>query len=219
MPARRTELRRLGQLLVAAGVAVLLFVGLSLRGSDAYTAHAQAGLRHALEQHWDRPDRAPAPAQAGRVDGVAVLRVPRFGRGYAEVIVEGVSTADLRRGPGHYPGSALPGEVGNFAVAGHRTTFGAPFGRLDELRPGDALVLETGSSWLTYRVTGGRVVPPTAVAVTAPVPEAAGRRATAALLTFTTCNPRYSDRQRLVVFGRLTETRAKSAGVPAALTA
>lgn len=200
----------------------LVFTGYELRGSDLYTAHAQAELRHALRDQW-RPEPPVGPplamAKVSLGNGVAILRVPRFGRGYAEVIVEGVGAADLRRGPGHYPGSALPGEVGNFAVAGHRTTYGAPFGRLEELRPGDALVFETAGWWLTYRVTSARVVPPTAVGVTAPVPGATGRRPTAALLTLTTCNPRYSDRERLVVFGRLAETRAKSVGPPAALRA
>ncbi|MGI8681140.1 MAG: class E sortase, partial [Mycobacteriales bacterium] len=128
------------------------------------------------------------------------------------VIVEGVARGDLRRGPGHYPGSAMPGQVGNFAVAGHRTTYGAPFGRLDELRPGDAIVLETRASWLTYRVTGTRVVAPNEVAVTAPVPDAPGRQPTQASLTLTTCNPRYSARQRLVVFGLLAKTVPNAGG-------
>jgi sortase A len=222
VPARRSALRRLGQLLVVAGVVVLVFVGYQLRGTDLYAAHAQSGLRHALQQRWapgapGQPGQPTALAEVPLGDGVAVLRIPRFGRGYAQVVVEGVGRADLRHGPGHYPGTALPGSVGNFAVAGHRTTYGAPFGRLSELRPGDAVVLETAGTWLTYRVTAARVVPPTAVSVTAPVPGAPGRRPTAALLTLTTCNPRYSDRERLVVFGSLAERSAKSAGLPAAL--
>lgn len=219
MHDRRTAARKLGQGLVAAGAAVLVFVGYQAQGTGLYTAHAQFSLRHALQDDWDPSSRpqpaAVAPATLG--SGVAILRVPRFGRDYVSVIVEGVGTADLRRGPGHYPASALPGAIGNFAVAGHRTTYGAPFARLDELQAGDALVLETRRSWLTYRVTESRVVAPTAVTVTAPVPGEAGRRPTAALLTFTTCHPRHSDRQRLVVFGRLVETLAKSVGPPVAL--
>ncbi|MGI8697868.1 MAG: class E sortase [Mycobacteriales bacterium] len=221
MPARRTALRRLGQLLVALGVGVLVVVGYQLQGTDLYAARAQSILRHSLEGEWARPQPSPASTSA-RVtlgDGVAILRVPRFGRGYVEVIVEGVGRTDLRHGPGHYPGTAMPGRVGNFAVAGHRTPFGAPFARLGELRPGDAVVLETAHSWLTYRVTGSRIVAPTAVSVIAPVPGAPNRAPTAVTLTLTTCNPRYSDRQRLVVFGVLAEKLARSAGVPAALRA
>jgi len=219
VPARRSALRGLGQLLVVAGVVVLVFVGYQLRGTDLYAAHAQSSLRHALQQRWApaHPGQPAARAAVPLGDGVAVLRIPRFGRGYAQVVVEGVGRADLRHGPGHYPGTALPGSVGNFAVAGHRTTYGAPFGRLGDLRPGDAVVLETAGAWLTYRVTATRVVAPTAVVVTAPVPGVPGRRPTAALLTLTTCNPRYSDRERLVVFGSLAERSAKSAGLPAAL--
>lgn len=221
MAARRTPVRRVGQLLVAVGAGLLVAAGYQLHGSDLYAARAQSTLRHSLEREWAgaQPSSAPAPAPATLGNGVAILRVPRLGRGYVEVIVEGVSRADLRHGPGHYPGTALPGQVGNFAVAGHRTTFGAPFGRLGELRPGDAVVLETAHSWLTYRVTGSRIVAPTAVSVTAPVPGAPTRRPTAAMLTLTTCNPRYSDRQRLVVFGVLAEKLARSAGLPAALRA
>lgn len=203
-------------------MAVLGLVGYHVRGSDLYAVHAQSSLRHALQHEWT----APAPPTAGPVltavalgNGVAILRVPRFGRNYAVVIVEGVGRADLRRGPGHYPGTALPGQVGNFAVAGHRTTYGAPFSRLGDLRVGDAVVLETRTAWLTYRVTTSRIVPPTAVSVTAPVPAAPGRRPSAALLTLTTCNPRYSDRERLVVFGALAQVAPKSAGLPPALAA
>lgn len=202
-------------------MAVLAFVGFQLRGTDLYAAHAQSGLRHALQQEWDadRPSAPPALAPVTLGEGVAILRIPRLGRDYVQVVLEGVDRADLRRGPGHYPDSALPGQVGNFAVAGHRTTYGAPFARLGELRPGDAVVLETGAAWFTYRVTGSRIVAPTTVSVTAPVPEVAGRRPSAPLLTFTTCNPRYSDRERLVVFAALAEKSARSAGMPPALRA
>jgi len=209
----RRSARWLGLLLVLAGVAGLAFVGYQLWGSGLYASHAQSALRHGLQRQWGPGPVVVHPLKTAPVplgDGVAVLRVPRFGRGYAQVIVEGVARGDLRRGPGHYPGSAMPGQVGNFAVAGHRTTYGAPFGRLDELRPGDAIVLETRASWLTYRVTGTRVVAPNEVAVTAPVPDAPGRQPTQALLTLTTCNPRYSARQRLVVFGLLAQTVPKS---------
>lgn len=210
----RRSARWLGLLLVVTGVAGLAFVGYELWGSGLYASQAQNSLRHALQRQWN-PGPAVRPLETAPVrlgDGVAVLRVPRFGRGYAQVIVEGVARGDLRRGPGHYPGSAMPGQVGNFAVAGHRTTYGAPFGRLDELRPGDAIVLETRASWLTYRVTGTRVVAPNEVAVTAPVPDAPGRQPTQALLTLTTCNPRYSARQRLVVFGLLAKTVPNAGG-------
>jgi sortase A len=154
-------------------------------------------------------------------EGLAVLRVPRLGDWNDEppVVVEGVSVADLKRGPGHMPGTALPGEVGNVVLSGHRTTYGAPFQRLDELDPGDAVVLETRDSWFTYTVTGARIVAPTAVEVAYPVPGDRGATPTERLLTLTTCHPEYSARERLVVSAQLAAADPKSGEPPAALRA
>jgi sortase A len=163
----------------------------------------------------------PPPVTAEPGSALAVLHIPRLGRWNDEpaVVVEGVSTADLKRGPGHIPGTALPGEIGNLVLSGHRTTYGAPFARVDELRPGDAVVVETRDSWFTYSVTGTRIVAPTAVEVTWPVPGQRSATPTEALLTLTTCHPRYSARQRLVVQAELTATDAKGDGPPTALRA
>ncbi len=158
-----------------------------------------------------------APVELG--SGLAVLRIPRLGdwNDRPPVVVEGVSTDDLKKGPGHIPGTALPGELGNVVLSGHRTTYGAPFERFGELRPGDAVVVETRDTWFTYTVTGTRVVRPSAVEVTYPVPGDRGATPTRRLLTMTTCHPRFSARQRLVVSAELTATDAKSSGTPAAL--
>ena len=175
------------------------------------------------------PTIAPPPTPAPAVDTVAVaavtggpltvLRVPRFGDDYRKVVVEGVGVRQLKRGPGHYPGTALPGALGNVVLSGHRTTYGAPFNRLDELRPGDALVLETRDSWFTYRMTGVRIVPPTAVEVTYPVPGRRGAAPRERLLTLTTCHPEYSARQRMVVSASLEQALRKGPGVvPPALS-
>ncbi len=158
------------------------------------------------------------PVELG--SGIAVLRIPRLGdwNDRPPVVVEGVSTADLKKGPGHIPGTALPGEVGNVVLSGHRTTYGAPFERFDELQPGDAVVVETRDTWFTYTVRGTRIVRPSAVEVTYPVPgDPAVRRRRKRLLTMTTCHPRFSARQRMVVSAELTATDAKSGGPPAAL--
>jgi sortase A len=107
--------------------------------------------------------------------------------------------------------------VGNAVISGHRTTYGAPFNRFDELVPGTPVVVETADAWLTYRVTEQRIVSPTAVEVTWPVP---GRRdvdPTERLLTFTTCHPEYSARERLVVHAVLESEALKDAGPPPAL--
>ena len=164
------------------------------------------------------PPPPPAPVELG--SGFAVLRIPRLGdwNDRPPVVVEGVTTADLKKGPGHIPGTALPGELGNVVLSGHRTTYGAPFERFDELQPGDAVVVETRATWFTYTVTGTRIVQPSAIEVTYPVPGDRGATPTKRLLTMTTCHPRFSARQRMVVSAELTATDAKSSGTPAALT-
>ena len=131
--------------------------------------------------------------------------------------MEGVRSSDLSRGVGHYPRTARPGEIGNFAVAGHRATNGEPFRDLDRMRQGDAVVVETRTSWLTYVVDRSRIVNPSDVWVLDPVPGRPRADPIAPLLTLTTCNPRWASTHRLIVFSHLEETTPKAAGPPAVL--
>ncbi|MFE7956945.1 class E sortase [Streptomyces sp. NPDC057413] len=151
-----------------------------------------------------RPTREPGSREGA---ALAVLRVPRFGPGYHPVVVEGVGQGDLAKGPGHYPGSALPGAVGNFAVAGHRTGWGEPFRRLDELVRGDALVVEWRGRTYTYQVTATKTVKPTDVGVVLPVPNKPGATPDKARITLTTCADRdpvtRAYTHRLIVWGEL----------------
>lgn len=239
----RLLLRGLGQTLVTLGVVLALFCVYELQVTNLYTDGQQEALADELLDRWDAPQpgptaspsptpstspptSAPASPSAGptvqpatvpvaAVTGspLTVLRVPRLGADYRKVVVEGVGVQQLKRGPGHYPGTALPGEVGNVVLSGHRTTYGAPFNRLDELRPGDAVVLETRDSWFTYRMTGVAIVPPTAIEVTYPVPGRRGAVPTKRLLTLTTCHPEYSARQRLIVSAELAQALPKGPGV------
>ena len=232
----RTALRGLGEALITVGLVLLLFCVYELEVTNLVTARAQEQLADDLRTTWEptgpaSPTPGPSssaaapatastplpPAELG--SGLAVLRIPRLGdwNDRPQVVVEGVRTADLKKGPGHIPGTALPGELGNLVLSGHRTTYGAPFERFDELRPGDAVVLETRDSWFTYTVTGTRIVLPSAVEVTYPVPGDRGATPTQRLLTMTTCHPRFSARQRMVVSAELTATDSKSSGTPAAL--
>ena len=112
---------------------------------------------------------SPAPPTAAPPEGraVGIIRIPRIGLDKA--IVEGTDTADLRQGPGHYAGTPLPGQPGNSAVAGHRTTYGAPFSRLDELRSGDQVVVITPQGTFRYNINRSLVVEPSDVSVIAPV--------------------------------------------------
>ncbi|HEY5202141.1 MAG TPA: class E sortase [Acidothermaceae bacterium] len=150
-------------------------------------------------------------------DAIGIIRIPRLGTKYGYAIVEGVSTDDLKKGPGHYPGTANPGGIGNFVVSGHRTTYLAPFNGLGELVVGDAIVIETRDTWYTYLVTKTQAVLPTDTAVVLPVPGQPRARPTQALITLTTCTPKYSASHRLIVTGLLQSALPKSAGSPPAL--
>ena len=219
----RTALRGLGQTLITFGVVLLLFCAYELWITGLYTHREQGRLHRELVREWAGPrppslvpHRRPAPALG---TGIAVIYIPALGPDYQKVVVEGVGVPDLKRGPGHYPGTALPGEVGNVVISGHRTTYGAPFNQLDVLRVGDAIVLETRDSYFTYRVTGQQIVTPTSVEVTYPVPGHRGAVPTQRLLTLTTCNPKYSAAQRLVVRAVLESPMAKAGDrLPPALT-
>ncbi|GAB3990487.1 class E sortase [Actinoallomurus acanthiterrae] len=204
----RTLIRSLGELCITAGAVLLLFVAYELWGTGAYTQAQQRKLDTELNRTWAAPPpKAPRGAvTAERVSlghGLALIRIPRLGKGFHYVIIEGVSVADLRKGPGHYPGTAMPGEIGNFVVSGHRTTYLAPFNRIDELHPGDKILIDTRARQYIYQVTGKKVVSPGDVNVAAPVPEHPSKDPTDRLITLTTCHPKYSAAQRLIVFGRM----------------
>ncbi|HEY7075660.1 MAG TPA: class E sortase [Solirubrobacteraceae bacterium] len=126
-------------------------------------------------------------------DPLGRLRIPRIG--VSAVVVEGTATDDLRKGPGHYPATPLPGEPGTVGVAGHRTTYGAWFRHIDRLRPGDAVELTMPYGRFTYRVERTRIVAPTALWVT--------RGVAYDRIILSACNPLYSAAQRIVVFARL----------------
>ncbi len=220
----RTLLRGVGQLLITAGLVILLFTGYELYGTGLSTSREQGQLLGQLKDVWggDSPVRSTDPSvgvvPVKRGDPIAVLRIPRFGKSWKpRVIVEGVSVGDLRRGPGHYPGTALPGQVGNFAVAGHRATYGNGFQPMDKMRVGDAVVVETKQMWITYRVTATRIVLPSQYDVVAPVPSRPGVKPTKRYITLTTCDPWYSAEHRLIVHALFEVATSKSAGLPAAL--
>jgi sortase A len=217
----RTVLRGFGQLLVTAGVVVLLFCVYELEVTNLYTSQKQQTLNRQLTDTWQRAHRnAPdAHAPSGPLlaafrpgEGIARIYLPTLGRDQVHVVVEGVSHDDLTAGPGHYPGTALPGEIGNVVISGHRTTYGQPFNRVDELRTGAPVVLETADAFFTYDVISETVVEPNAVGVILPVPNKPGVAPSERLLTLTTCNPKYSAQQRLIVRARLVSRLTKTPG-------
>lgn len=147
----RSTVRVFGELLITFGIVVLLFVFYEVQVTSWFTARKQAQATERLEQRWsERGGAAPTDPIPGR--GFARLYVPALGDGFPYTVLEGTDQETLAAGPGHYEGTALPGERGNFAVAGHRSGRGAPFGDLDDLGSCDALVVETDTEWYVYRV-------------------------------------------------------------------
>lgn len=211
----RTFIRGLGELLITAGLVVLLFAGYELWGTGRFTDQQQNTLSDDLRKAWDSGEKI-TKVKIG--EGLAVIRIPKFGEDYHFVIVQGVGVEDLKKGPGHYPGTAMPGKIGNFVLSGHRTTYDAPFNRLAELQKGDPIVIETKNSWFVYRVTRRQVVAPTSIDVIEPVPGHPGAEPTKRLITLTTCHPKYSAAQRLIIHGRLAGRQPKDAGPPAVLS-
>lgn len=222
MSRTRVAVRTTGELLITAGVVVLLFAVYQLFWTNVEARVATDRVTDQIRSDWDL--RRPSPTtsasltafDAGR--GFAFLHIPRLGAGFAVPVVQGIDAQSLRKGVGHYPETGMPGEVGNFAVAGHRATNGEPFRDLDRVRAGDPLVVETADAWYVYEVTQTKIVEPTRVSVLLPVPERPGATPSQRYITLTTCNPRWASYQRLIVYGLLQETLAKPTGPPAALT-
>lgn len=231
----RFALRSLGWLFISAGVLVALYLVYALYGTGLATSQAQDRLLQEFEdQMSDVPtphdqlalsleelpplsveesenvaaDPLPIPEGLGTGDVLGVMEFYRPSDGNPVVIdepvalVEGVTVDALKQGPGRYPGTSYPGQMGNFAVAGHRTTYGAPFWNLDQLREGDEIHVtdRNGTRWI-YEFVAQQIVAPIDTSVLRSDPLALGRP----MLTLTTCNPRWSQRERLIVFAELSE--------------
>lgn len=204
----------LGELLITAGVLVLLFVAWQLWWTDVVADRHQAAIVDSLVDDFAGGGAAGPPdtswlddahPELGGATALAVIRVPRFGEDWARPVIEGTGRPVLALGVGHYDGTAAPGEVGNFSLAGHRTTYGRPFHDIDTLREGDRVVVETRPTVYVYEVTGHEIVRPGQTEVIAPVPDEPGEAPTEELLTMTSCHPKYSATLRYVTHGRLVE--------------
>ncbi|MFK3982658.1 class E sortase [Micromonospora sp. NPDC050397] len=221
----RTGLRFSGELMITFGLVILLFAGYEIWGKSVIVNAHQDTLSQELEQAWEdegipTTDPTVGPSQAPTV--VAPPKAPAGGKPMASiyipkldkswVVVEGVTQKDIRYAPGHYPKTALPGQVGNFSIAGHRNK--ATFWRLDELHEGDVIVAESKTNWYVYKVTQNIIVKPSQVEVVAPVPGKPKAKATKAMLTLTTCNPKFDNYERLIIHAELARTQAKSDGQP-----
>ncbi|WP_433827894.1 class E sortase [Actinoplanes sp. CA-015351] len=220
----RTGIRTSGEVMITFGLIVLLFAGYQVFGNSAKVQSEQDNLAQELDQAWADPTVAPtAAAQGPAAPGdslVGRLYIPKFDKEW--VVVNGVQPDDIKYAPGHYPDTALPGEIGNFSVAGHRIK--KIFWRLDELNDGDVIGVETRDSWFVYHVYKSEVVRPNQVEVVAPVPGKPKATPTKALLTLTTCNPKFNNYERLIVHAELVSTVPRDqskpdAGMPAEMKA
>ena len=225
-PVRKT-IREIGWDLITAGLVVLLFVVYQLWGTGFAEAASQAKLKKQFDSpaataaasvtatgntssagsgttggggDASTIGGAAAVPVAGPPEGsaIAFLDIPKIN--VEKYVVQGVADSDLSEGPGHYPNTPMPGQPGNVAIAGHRTTYGAPFFDLNELQPGDDIYITvytgTEQTKFLYVVSSSEVVKPTDVGVIGPT--------TDNQLTLTTCNPRYEATTRLIVVAKLT---------------
>lgn len=216
----------LGELLITAGVFVLLFLGWSLWFNDLVVGQQLREESTDLSETWQgnastaehgtpgAPPVTDKPSAPGEVFGL--MLVPRFGDDYYVPIAEGTGTTQvLNKGQiGHYPSSAMPGAVGNFAVAAHRTSYGASFNGVSKLRAGDSIYIETKDGWYRYVFRNLEYVRPTGVGVIAPVPQNDGAEPGDRILTMTSCNPLFSAAERIIAYSVYDSFTPRTAGPP-----
>ena len=192
----------LGRTLIGAGVIILLFVAYELWGTGLFEHREQHKLRQAAPPApvcgSQKAITNPTPPATPPGGAVAVIKICKIG--IEKAVVEGVGVEDLKKGPGHYDGTPMPGQAGNASIAGHRTTYGAPFFRLDEMQNGDPILVSTAQGVFRYEVSDKKVVSPSHVEVLDNTPDNR--------LTLTTCNPRFSAAERLIVTAKLIGTAA-----------
>lgn len=221
-----------GELLITAGILVLAFLGYQVWLGDVIVGGQLNG--EALEQaeEWGSGYSDIPPSEAGdpaispdppvltapaNAERFANLIIPRFGGDYYRPIAEGVGTSDvLNKGNiGHYPTTQMPGVLGNFALASHRSSGGGNFRDVHRLRVGDHIYVETPDGWYQYSFRNLEYVRPSGVGVLNPVPQAEGAEATERYITLTTCNPFFSTAERIIAYGVYDSFYPRAGGVPA----
>ena len=231
-----------GEILMTAGMFVLLFLGWHVWFNDLVRGAAQDKASASLSQQWQVTtsgqtefDRAigssdgafvtskpPVMVRANDSEPFATLIIPRFGERYVRTIAESVDVATVLNNTaisvGRYPSSNLLGELGNFAIAGHRTTYGAAFGWVDNLRVGDRMYIETEKGWYIYRFRNLEFVYPTEVAVLNPVPQTIVE-AQESILTITTCHPKLSAAERFIAYSIFESFVPRENGTPIEVSA
>jgi sortase A len=188
--------------MIATGVVLLLFVAYQLWGTGLAESKSQSNLADEFETVISTPATKPALPQYGGV--ISRIEIPKID--VDKYVVAGVDAKSLQKGPGLFPGSPLGGQLGNVAITGHRTTYGAPFSRIDEMKVGDEIVIQTAEGSFTYIVNAEPfIVPPTQTEVARTVDR---EKAT---LTLISCHPKWTSEKRIVVTADLAPSVAPSA--------
>jgi sortase A len=193
----RHILRFIGSVLMVSGILLIADAGVTLAWQEPVSAFLAERQQNQLKEELEDPppqvekrvrEKRPLPG-----DAIGEIILPSLDKRY--FVVEGTDTSNLRKGPGHYPETPLPGEKGTVAIAGHRTTYGAPFRNIDKLDPADRIELRMPYGRFIYRVERTRIVEPTEISVI--------DRVDHDRLVLSACHPLYSAAQRIVVFARL----------------
>ncbi|MER6142217.1 class E sortase [Streptomyces sparsogenes] len=222
----RLVVRTLSEVCLTVGTLIVLFVVYVLYWTGVRADRAMDGEIDRLQDRWAAgpiagaaaPEREAEPEPYRDGEPFALMYIPRFGADWVKPVLQGTAAGTLKKGLGHYPRTARPGGRGNFAVAGHRRTYGDPFKDFPRLRPGDAVVVTDGTTWYTYRIDRRpyRTLP-TDIGVIDPVPRASGFRGPGRYLTLTTCEPEWGHSHRLIAWAHLDATRPVTEGKPEAL--
>lgn len=215
----------LGETLITIGLILFLFVAWQLWWTNIEADKIQGQTVSNLAQEFQASapeppadastDNPPVPAPPLEGNAFGIIYIPRFGQDYSRPIAEGTGSDVLDTlGLGHYNSTAGPGEIGNFALAGHRQTNGKVLDLVEELQQGDHIYIQTIDGYYTYTVYHSHIVLPNQVEVIAPNPHDPGSEPTERLLTLTTCHPRYGDTERYIVHAKLENWQPLSAGPP-----
>lgn len=219
----------LGELLITAGAVVLLFLAWQVWINDYFVGNAQQDQAQDLSESWSRGEGAataaadrPDPGEPvvgtapGNAEAFATLIIPRFGDDYTRTVAEGVGLVDVlnKYSIGHYPGTQMPGAIGNAAFAAHRTGYGSPFFDIDKLQVGDSIYMETPDGWYRYVFRSLEYVHATGVGVLDPVPQFSGAVATDRILTLTSCNPIHTADERIIAYSVYDTWYPRSGGAP-----
>jgi sortase A len=221
----------LGELLITAGVLVLLFLGWQQWLGDIIEGNQLYGQSVQQSQEWIKaagPTKAPADPAAPPVISASlasgkkfgILYVPRFGSDYARPIAQGTGLSVLNAGNlGHYPTTQMPGAIGNFMVASHRKAYGGDLEHINNLRVGDHIFVGTADGWYQYTFRNLQFVTPTDVAILDPVPDQPGLQPGDRIITLQSCNPFFSTAERIMAYGTFDTFYPVSGPPPAEIAA